>query len=80
MIDYISVCILIKFKKVVVCFTEKLLNLLKNAEKKKSCTFSAGYSVCTCLFCSVIITGNFTDSFSLHHINNGDFLFQPAIY
>lgn len=44
MIDYISVCILIKFKKVVVCFTEKLLNLLKNAEKKNSCTFSAGYS------------------------------------
>lgn len=36
-------------------------------------------TVCTCLFCSVIITGNFTDSFSLHHINNGDFLFQPAM-
>lgn len=50
-------------------------------QKKRSLVLSQQVTVttvCTCLFCSVIITGNLTDSFSLHHINNGDFN-QPCV-
>lgn len=80
-IDYISVClILIKFKKKSCCLFYR--KSVKKMQKKRSFVLSQQVTVttvCTCLFCSVIITGNFTDSFSLHHINNGDFLFQPAM-